>query len=138
MDMHLKDAEALARKAHQLDPKDGYVLDTLGWILYKQGRFPEAIRMLEAAFSYQSGVSVIAEHLGDAYMKQALVENNESTDTPNTTALVLLYSEILSRTLQSSVVRTPVNAKGKNSTTTFFPFWSASDTLFLSVSKSEN
>ncbi|MNL68194.1 hypothetical protein D3C87_1928860 [compost metagenome] len=30
--------------------------------------------MLEAAHKYQSTVSVIAEHLGDAYYKQALVE----------------------------------------------------------------
>lgn len=72
--VNLKEAEAFARKAHHLDPKDGYVLDTLGWILYKQGRFVDAIKTLEAAFGYQNGVSVIAEHLGDAYLKQALVE----------------------------------------------------------------
>lgn len=78
MGMHLKEAEGLARKAHQIDPKDGYVLDTLGWILYKQGRFTEAVKTLEAAFSFQSGVSVIAEHLGDAYMKQSLVEKAKS------------------------------------------------------------
>ena len=48
--------------------------------------------------------------------------NKESTETPNTEALVLLYTAILSLIEQSSVVQTPVNAKGKNNKTTFLPF----------------
>lgn len=72
--LHLNEAEQLARKAMTLEPKDGYVLDTLGWILFKQNKLTESIKMLEAAHKYQSTVSVIAEHLGDAYYKQALVE----------------------------------------------------------------
>lgn len=74
MNMHLPDAETLARRALELEPKDGYVLDTLGWILYKQQKFAESIQFLEAAHKYQSTVSIIAEHLGDAYLKQTLVE----------------------------------------------------------------
>ncbi len=72
--VHLSDAEKLARRAMTLEPQDGYVLDTLGWILYKQGKLGESVKMLEAAFKYQSTVSIIAEHLGDAYYKQSLVE----------------------------------------------------------------
>ncbi|MNJ93459.1 tetratricopeptide repeat protein [compost metagenome] len=72
--LHLEDAEQLARRALALEPKDGYVLDTLGWILFKQNKLSESIKVLEAAHKYQSTVSVIAEHLGDAYYKQALVE----------------------------------------------------------------
>lgn len=71
---HLDAAEKLARRALELEPQDGYVLDTLGWILYKKNQFVEAIRVLEAAHRYQSTVSVIAEHLGDAYHKQAMTE----------------------------------------------------------------
>lgn len=74
MNMHLPDAEKLARRALELEPKDGYVLDTLGWILYKQSRFSESIPFLEAAHKYQSTVSIIAEHLGDAYYKQSMVD----------------------------------------------------------------
>lgn len=72
--VHLPEAEQLARRALVLEPQDGYVLDTLGWILFKQNKMIEAIKVLEAAHKYQSGVSVIAEHLGDAYYKQAMVE----------------------------------------------------------------
>lgn len=78
MDNKLADAEALARKAVELEPKDGYVLDTLGWILYKQHKNKEAIQFLEAAHMYQSGVSIIAEHLGDAYYKQAMIKKAKS------------------------------------------------------------
>lgn len=74
MGLRLGDAEKLARRALELEPKDGYVLDTLGWILFKQAKFSESIKFLEAAFSNQSKVSIIAEHLGDAYYKQAMVE----------------------------------------------------------------
>jgi Tfp pilus assembly protein PilF len=74
MGQNLPDAEKLARRALELEPKDGYVLDTLGWILYKQGKFVESVKILEAAHKYQSSVSIIAEHLGDAYYKQAMVE----------------------------------------------------------------
>ncbi len=72
--MNLPDAEKLARRAMDLEPKDGYVLDTLGWILFKQAKFSESIKFLEAAHKYQGTVSVIAEHLGDAYYKTAMVD----------------------------------------------------------------
>jgi tetratricopeptide (TPR) repeat protein len=71
---NLKEAELMARKALEVEPKDGYIMDTLGWILYKQGRFNEAVKVLEVAFKSQSSVSVIAEHLGDAYYKHQMVE----------------------------------------------------------------
>lgn len=74
MGVHLAEAEKLARRALELEPKDGYILDTLGWILYKQNKVVEAIKYLEAAHKYQSTVSIIAEHLGDAYLKQAMIE----------------------------------------------------------------
>ncbi|MFS4458746.1 tetratricopeptide repeat protein [Bdellovibrio sp. HCB2-146] len=72
--INLPDAEKLARRALELDPKDGYILDTLGWILYKQSKYSESVKFLEAAHKYQSNVSVIAEHLGDAYYKQSMVD----------------------------------------------------------------
>lgn len=74
MNANLPDAEKLARRAMELEPQDGYVLDTLGWILFKQAKFAESIKFLEAAHKYQSTVSIIAEHLGDAYYKQSMVD----------------------------------------------------------------
>lgn len=67
LNQHLPEAERLARRALELDPKDGYVLDTLGWVLFKQKRFSESIQVLEKAHEYQASASIIAEHLADAY-----------------------------------------------------------------------
>ncbi|MEK2689610.1 tetratricopeptide repeat protein [Bdellovibrio sp. GT3] len=74
MNKNLDEAEKLARRAIELEPKDGYVLDTLGWILYKQDKVTESIKFLEAAHKYQGTVSIIAEHLGDAYYRQSMVD----------------------------------------------------------------
>lgn len=72
--INLVEAEKMARRASELDPKDGYILDTLGWVIFKQGRVKEAIRLLEAAYRSQPNVGVIAEHLGDAYLKNSMAE----------------------------------------------------------------
>lgn len=72
--LNLGQAETLARKAHQLSPEDPFIMDTLGWVLFKQGRVKEAIPWLEAAFNHQPNESVIADHLGDAYINHQLPE----------------------------------------------------------------
>ncbi|MBO9667236.1 MAG: tetratricopeptide repeat protein [Bdellovibrio sp.] len=72
LNQQLPEAEKLARRAYALQPQDGYVLDTLGWVLFKQKKFPESIALLEKAFSYQSQASIIAEHLADAYSMHSM------------------------------------------------------------------
>lgn len=74
LNLHLPEAEKLARRALELEPTDGYVLDTLGWVLFKQKRFSESIQVLEKALGYQSSASIIAEHLADAYSMQSMTE----------------------------------------------------------------
>lgn len=65
--VELESAEELARKASTLKPKDGYVLDTLGWVLFKKGQFEESVKVLEDAHRLQPNEAIIADHLGDAY-----------------------------------------------------------------------
>nr|BFD62480.1 tetratricopeptide repeat protein [Bdellovibrio sp. HM001] len=74
MNLHLPEAEKLARRALELEPTDGYVLDTLGWVLFKQKRFAESIQVLKKAYGYQSSASIIAEHLADAYVMESMTE----------------------------------------------------------------
>lgn len=69
---NLDQAERMVRRALSLKPDDGYILDTLGWVLFKRGQFGDAIRTLEAAYKAQPEESVIAEHLGDAYYHQQM------------------------------------------------------------------
>lgn len=69
---NLETAEKLARRALALRPNDGFILDTLGWVLYKQNKTSEAIKALEKAHQLESNEAIIAEHLGDVYFKVAL------------------------------------------------------------------
>ncbi len=72
-DINLEEAEKLVRRAMELEPKDGFVMDTYGWILFKQGKLKDSIRILEAAHKYQPQEAIIAEHLGDAYYKVQMI-----------------------------------------------------------------
>ena len=69
---HLDDATRLASHALELQPNDGYILDTIGWIHFKKGETDEAIKYLEAALKVKSDESIIAEHLGDAYLRHQM------------------------------------------------------------------
>ena len=67
--INLKKAEQLIRKAVSLRPKDGYITDSLGWVLYQTSRFDEAVPILERAVRLRPNDATINDHLGDAYWK---------------------------------------------------------------------
>lgn len=68
----LIEAETLAKRALNLKPNDAYIIDTLGWVYFKQGKNKEALEYLEKAHAINPGEGVIAEHLGDVYFKVQL------------------------------------------------------------------
>ena len=70
----LDEAELLARWALSLKSNNGYIQDTLGWIMFKQGHIENSIKLLESAYKIESDERVIAEHLGDAYHIVVVVE----------------------------------------------------------------
>ncbi|MFH1726395.1 MAG: tetratricopeptide repeat protein [Elusimicrobiota bacterium] len=65
--LKLDEAEALIRRAVELDPDRGAYVDSLGWIHHKQGRRQEALRELKAAAQLLPDDETIWDHLGDAY-----------------------------------------------------------------------
>jgi tetratricopeptide (TPR) repeat protein len=67
--LKLEEAIAMVKKAVELRPNDGYIIDSLGWAYYQMGRFEEAVEHLERAVELKAGDPIIAEHLGDAYWK---------------------------------------------------------------------
>lgn len=69
---NLDDAEEMAQHALDLQPNDPYILDTVGWIHFKKGEVEDAIKYLEAAHKAKSDESIIAEHLGDAYLRHQM------------------------------------------------------------------
>ncbi len=54
--------------------KSGYIIDTLGWIYFKMGRYHESRKQLEEASSLMPDDPVILEHLGDLYRALTLWE----------------------------------------------------------------
>lgn len=70
----LEDAEKMARRARELKPDDGFILDTLGWVLFKREQYGDAVKILEEAHRLQPDESVIADHLGDAYYRFRMPE----------------------------------------------------------------
>ena len=71
VDQHLKLDEALGmlRRAVELRPRDGYIIDSLGWAFYRLGRYEEAARELERAVELRPSDPVINDHLGDVYWR---------------------------------------------------------------------
>jgi Flp pilus assembly protein TadD len=62
-------AEAMIRKASELDPENASITDSLGWALFKRGRTKEAVDILTRAAKGDPAQAEIHEHLGDALYK---------------------------------------------------------------------
>lgn len=118
---NLEMAEKLVRQATELQPNDGYILDTLGWVLFKRGKTGEAIRILEAAYKIQPDESIIAEHLGDAYYHHQMPEKAKklymraAETEKNVTAIEKIRAKIVSidnqkQSLKLEEVRKPASA----------------------------
>ena len=67
--VRLDEAESLVRRALSINPRDGYYIDSLGWVYYQKGDYKKAIEELERAVALATDDPTIAEHLGDAYIK---------------------------------------------------------------------
>ena len=60
----LPEAFKLISKAHQLSPKDGFILDSLGWVNFRMGKNALALEQLQQAFSMKPEAD-IAAHIGE-------------------------------------------------------------------------
>lgn len=85
----LEEAERLIRRALLLDPGNGAIIDSLGWVLYRKGDYQEALEYLQRADRVSPGEAVIIMHVGDAYRKlgqrdEAIREYRRALDTDPT------------------------------------------------------
>ena len=60
----LAEAFKLISKAHQLSPKDGFILDSLGWVNFRMGKNELALEQLQQAFNMKPEAD-IAAHIGE-------------------------------------------------------------------------
>jgi tetratricopeptide (TPR) repeat protein len=66
---NLVEAIEMIRKAVELRPDDGYIVDSLGWAHFQLKQFEDAVRELERAVELRPDDPIINDHLGDAYWR---------------------------------------------------------------------
>ncbi len=62
--IRLEEAYVLISKALELAPEDPYIIDSMGWVLFRQGKFKEAELMLRRAYELLPEAEVMS-HLGE-------------------------------------------------------------------------
>jgi tetratricopeptide (TPR) repeat protein len=94
------EALALISQALELTPDDFYILDSMGWVLYRLGRLDEAVEFLEKARDIRSDPEVAA-HLGEVLWvmgdRDAARDVWESAlkDTPNDKKLLDVIKRLI-------------------------------------------
>ena len=62
--IRLAEAHKLITQALALAPQDPFIMDSMGWVLFRQGKLPEALKTLETAYGIKADPE-IAAHLGE-------------------------------------------------------------------------
>jgi len=79
--------ERLIRQAIKLKPDDGYIMDSLAWVLHKKGNDQEALSYLEQAVQKVPLDPIIYDHLGDVQvgldMKEKAAESYRKSLSAN-------------------------------------------------------
>ncbi|MDV7270500.1 tetratricopeptide repeat protein [Thioclava sp. A2] len=64
---NLDEALKMIEQAVAARPDSGYIVDSLGWALYRMGRYEEAAVQMERAVELEAIDPVVNDHLGDVY-----------------------------------------------------------------------
>jgi tetratricopeptide (TPR) repeat protein len=71
--VRLQESLELINKALDQDPGNGAYLDSLGWVLYRLGRYEEAEKQLKRAVDKTPRDATVHDHMADVLMKQSKV-----------------------------------------------------------------
>ena len=63
----LDEALEMIERAVAARPDSGYIVDSLGWVLYRLGRYDEAVSHMERSVELMPVDPVVNDHLGDVY-----------------------------------------------------------------------
>jgi tetratricopeptide (TPR) repeat protein len=66
--IRLKEAGDLIARALEISPNDPFILDSMGWVKFRQGDLDEALKYLERAYGMRPEPD-IAAHLGEVLWK---------------------------------------------------------------------
>lgn len=61
----LQEADALVTRAYELNPDSPAIIDSMGWVAFRQGRPEEALEYIREAYRLSEGDAEIAAHLGE-------------------------------------------------------------------------
>ncbi|WP_424968197.1 tetratricopeptide repeat protein [Dinoroseobacter sp. S375] len=64
---NMDEALDMIEQAVAARPDNGYITDSLGWVLYRMGDFDEAVPYMERAVALEPLDPIINDHLGDVY-----------------------------------------------------------------------
>jgi tetratricopeptide (TPR) repeat protein len=67
--INLEQAEGMIKKALATEPENAAYLDSMGWVLFKLGKYEESLPFLEKAVKISTGTGdeTLYDHLGDVY-----------------------------------------------------------------------
>lgn len=66
---HLDEALAMLRRAVELRPSSGAIIDSLGWAYFRLGDFSQALLFIERAVELEPADATLNDHLGDVYWR---------------------------------------------------------------------
>ncbi|MBN1395476.1 MAG: tetratricopeptide repeat protein [Pirellulales bacterium] len=66
---NLRRAEQMIRRAVAAEPQNAAYRDSLGWVLFRMKKYPQAVAQLERAAADKEPDGVVLDHLGEAYLK---------------------------------------------------------------------
>ncbi len=72
--IHLDQALEYIQRAMELQPDNGYIRDSLGWVHYRLGNLELALEHLQEAVRLVDDAYDIYDHLGDVYLEMGMVD----------------------------------------------------------------
>ena len=64
--IHIERSLAMLEKANELKSNDGYIIDSLGWALYKLKKYDESEKFLRLAVQIMPSDPIVNDHYGDS------------------------------------------------------------------------
>lgn len=95
--MRLKEARELIEKAVELAPEDFFILDSLGWVQYREGNLKGAIETLRRAYNGRPDAEIGA-HLGEVLWMSG--DRNEANRIWNESLKTAPENETLQKTIK--------------------------------------
>lgn len=63
--INLNEARKMIKKALKIEPDNGAYLDSYAWVLYKKGKYKEALKYQQKALQASDNDAVLFDHMGD-------------------------------------------------------------------------